>query len=294
MYNASIKMDILDKIKSKEIKGYLTLRNRIIFEGAIYHITQRAPGKELVFIEDNDYLKFLSVLKTTVKKFELDLFCFSLLPNHLHLLLKIHKKNLPKTMQYLFQRYAFYYNKKYKRKGHVFCGSYRASLCNDDSYLLTASLYIHLNPYKAGLCSNLDDYKWSSLFLYTNGSKKTFVDFREILLILDSNIIKARKKYSEMLKSSSNIEGGNLIDPSSVSAFIERVKKITKRFYKKSSDLDKLIDEFSSKKRIVNPKEKKARKYLIQQLLANGYSIREITELLSITRKTLYNILNSD
>jgi len=289
-----MKTNILDKIKNKEIKGYLTLRNRIIFEGAIYHITQRAPGKELVFIEDNDYLKFLSVLKMTVKKFKLDLFCFSLLPNHLHLLLRLHEKNLPKAMQYLYQTYAFYYNKKYNRKGHVFCGSYRASLCNDDNYLLTASLYIHLNPYKAGLCSNLDDYKWSSLFLYIKGSKKTFVNFREILLLLDSNISKARKKYLEMLESSSNVAGGNLIDPNSVNVFIERVKKITRKFYRKSSELDKLIDEFGAKKRIVNPKEKRARKYLIQQLLANGYSIREITELISITRKTLYNILNSD
>lgn len=287
-------MDIIEKIKNKEIKGYLTTRNRIVFEGAIYHITQRAPGREIVFVENSDYLKFLSLLKKTKKNFDLELFCFSLLPNHLHLLLKINKNNLSRAMQYLFQTYAFYYNYKYKRKGHVFCGRYRASLCNDDSYLLAASIYIHLNPYKAGLTKNYNDYRWSSHLLYTERSKKTFINYKEVLLLLDPDIKKARRKYSEIMLTSAGISGGTLIDPESMYLFIGKARKITKKFFTKHSKLDELIDKFYAKKRVVNPEEKRTRKYLIQQLQANGYSVKEIIELLNISRKTFYNILNVD
>lgn len=287
-------MDIIEKIKNKEIRGYLTIKNRIIFKGAIYHITQRAPGREVVFVEDSDYLRFLSVLKKMVKKFNIDLFCFSLMPNHLHLLLKINKKNLSEAMQYLFQAYAVYYNIKYNRKGHVFCGRYRASFCNDDSYLMTASLYIHLNPYKAGLTEHYDDYRWSSLSLYIKETKESFVNFKEILLLLDSDVKKARQKYRKMLETSVDVPGGNLIDPKSVSGFIEKARRITKRFYRKDSELDELIDKFRAKKRVVKPEDKRARKYLIQQLQANGYSIKEISGLLSISRMAIYDAINDD
>ena len=287
-------MDIIEQIKSKKIKGYLTIRNRIIYEGAVYHITQRAPGREVVFVEDSDYLRFLSILKKTVKKFDLDLFCFTLMPNHLHLLLKINKKNLPEAMQYLFQAYAVYYNIKYNRKGHVFCGRYRSSLCNDDSYFLTVSLYIHLNPYKAGLTKFYDDYRWSSLSLYTRKSKKTFIKYKEVLLLLDTDIKKARQKYNKMLKTSIEVPGGNLIDPKSVSGFIEKARRITKRFYRKDSELDELIEKFSAKKRVIKVEDKRARKYLIQQLQASGYLLKEISELLSISRVTLYDAIKED
>ncbi len=61
---------------------------KIIGEDGIHHVTQRAPGNELIFIEDNDYLRFVSLLKETVRKFQLELFCFAVLSNHLHLCLR--------------------------------------------------------------------------------------------------------------------------------------------------------------------------------------------------------------
>lgn len=283
-------MGIYERIKNKEIKRYLTTKKRIVYPGAVYHITQRAPGRELVFVENKDYLSFLSMLKKIVKKFKLDLFCFSLLPNHLHLLLRIGEINLSEAMQHLFQAYAIYYNKKYMRKGHVFCGRYRASLCNDDVYMLTASVYIHLNPYKAGLTEDYKDYRWSSLLPYIDKDKKTFLRYEDILLKLDKETEKARKKYKDILERSAGISGGSRIDSDSVANFVEKTKKAVRKFYKKDSELDKLIEKFRDKKRIVEAEEKKARKYLIQQLKSNGYSVTEISKILNLSRKSIYNI----
>jgi len=286
-------MGIYEKIRNKEITGYLTIKKRIIYPGAIYHITQRAPGREIVFVEEGDYIKFLSELKNTVKKFNLNLFCFSLLGNHLHLLLQIKEKNLSDAMQMLFKKYAMYYNYKYKRKGHVFCGRFRSSLCNANDYLLAASSYIHLNAYKAGLTKFYDKYRWSSLSLYTEKAKKTFVNYNFILRMLDDNLEKARKKYKDLLKISSGIPEGKFIEPKIVKQFIEKARIRVRRFNKEISELDSMIEQFRKKKRVVKPAEKQARKYMVEQLISNGNSINEIANLLQISRRSIYEIINS-
>ena len=56
-------------------------------------------------------------------------------------------------------------------------------------------------------------------------------------------------------------------------------------------DLDKLIEKFRKKKKVVKAEEKKARKYFIQQLKSNGYSVTEISKMLNLSRKAIYNIL---
>jgi putative transposase len=286
-------MGILERIKSQEISGYLTTKQRIVYPGAVYHITQRAPGKEIIFAEEGDYLKFLSELKKTVKKFNLNLFCFSLLENHLHLLLQIKDRNLSEAMQMLFREYAMYYNYKYKRKGHVFCGKFRASLVNHDNYLLAASCYIHLNPYNAGLTEYFDRYRWSSLFLYTEKPKRTFVNYKKILNMIDGNLNTARKKYLELLSQSAKIKGGKFIEAKKVKRFVEKTKNKTININKKKSELDCMIENFKKSKRIKTPEEKKARKYLIEQLISNGNSITEIADLLHLSRQTVHKTIKT-
>lgn len=286
-------MGIIEKIEEKKMKGYLTTRQRIVFEGGIYHITQRAPGREVLFIEDGDYLYLLKLLKETVKKYDLALYAFALLPNHLHLLLSIQERNLSQAMKKLFERYAIYFNKKYERKGHVFCGRYRASLCNDANYFLAASIYIHLNAYRAGLCENVDDYRWHSLGLYQVNSRKSFVNPRKVLSTIDSDIEKAQVSYFEILKEGMRTRGGNSQDIDSVIKNIRQMVFLLQKIFSDQStppDLEQLIADYSKRRRIVNPQDKKARKYLIQQLFANGYSHQEIMQKLSLSKSSLYRI----
>ena len=73
------------------------------------------------------------------------------MPNHVHFLLRQNEANLHEAMRDLFSRYARRHNKKYERKGHLFGGRYRQAVCLDESYFLAVSLYIHLNPVRAGL-----------------------------------------------------------------------------------------------------------------------------------------------
>lgn len=281
----------------KEIYSY---RNKIIRAGEIYHLTQRAPGKEIVFVEDSDYLNMLSLLKEWVKKFDIELFSFCLMPNHYHLLLKINKENLSYAMQSLNTTYAMRFNIKYKRKGHVFCGVYRASMCLDDVHFIGSSFYIHLNPQKANLVKAAQDYRWSSVKNFLYPQIKSFIKKEMILQIIDEDLEKAASLYKDMLEKYNEIEYDNVLEDSkAVINFCKKIfkslsnalyhKLINKDFISQELDLDRMIEKFKEKQRKRTPEEKKGFFYLIEQLKSRGFNMTQIADILGVSRQSLYN-----
>jgi putative transposase len=288
-------------------KRVLMTTNKIIIENGIYHITQRAPGSEIIFVEDKDYERFLHLLKDTSSRFKTDILCFALLSNHLHILLKTKTKNLDKAMKYLFQRYAQWFNKKYERKGHVFCGAYRAALCNDNDYLIAASLYIHLNPYKAGLTKDVINYKWFSLRDYLKPVKKSFIKTDLILNLVDDKK-SARDFYRKLIKDIANerIKFQNILEnKSALKMFSNTLVKLCKKNNNNSSSnktqfvrevclLDSIMRKIGKMRKRMKFDDKKAFIYCIHQLKSRGYTYREIAERLQVNRTTLYRVLKSN
>ena len=82
--------------------------------------------------------------------------------NHYHLLLEIKKENLSKFMRQLGMNYSIYFNKKYKRVGHLWQGRYKSWYVADEAYLYTLIKYIEQNPLKAGIVNDLKSYRFSS------------------------------------------------------------------------------------------------------------------------------------
>lgn len=297
-----VQRSVEDLVEEGKIKRFFRTDKNLIVENGIYHVIQRAPGIEQLFVEDSDYLLFIKFLKETLSKFKLRLFSFALLPNHLHLLLQIKERNLSKAMHNLYSRYAAFFNKKYKRKGHVFGGKYRPILCNDEIYLLTLSAYIHLNPFKAGLCKNIQDYRWTSVVPYLQSIKKnTFIDYRYILNMLHRDINKAREEYKDFLYKSSQVPYTTIIDnPDAPDLFLTKVFKFLRGKIRKvnkkgvGKDFSDFEDQFmivSDRRRLLEPKHKEARMYLIKQLRSRGYDITSIAKILKVSRQTIYNSL---
>ena len=78
------------------------------------------------------------------------------------MLLETSGTDISKFMKHLAGCYARYFNQKYMYQGHLFEGRYKSILVKDDTYFLQTSRYIHLNPVKAGMVENPEDYPWSS------------------------------------------------------------------------------------------------------------------------------------
>ncbi len=289
--------DIIDLIEQGKVKRYFRARNKYCFEGAVSHITQHASGTEPLFLEDSDYLYMLHLMKEILCKFKCKVLSFALMPNHIHLLLKFLESNMPYAMKALLQRYAGYFNKKYQRRGHVFSGAYRSALCFDDSYLLAASLYTHINPVKKGLVENSIDYRWSSAALFLNEvEKETFVDYKFILGILDDDIWRAKMKYRDLLKEFDVGRISSVFEkPDALDVMAKMLREKNKEWcvecnFPSDCDIEKQIAQLRKRGRLTNPQEIEARMFLIEQLKSRGFNISEIAEKLNLTRKTIYKL----
>jgi putative transposase len=90
--------------------------------------------------------------------------------NHVHLLATPSTpESLPKTMQWTFGRYVAYFNGRCGRTGTLLQGRYRATVVDDEHYLLTCMRYIELNPVRAGIASGPGEYAWSSFHANATG-----------------------------------------------------------------------------------------------------------------------------
>lgn len=127
-----------------------------------YHVIQRGAGKQILFEDENDYVRYMSKIAECKLELDFDLCAYCLMNNHVHMLIHVDcLKTLSKLMLRLGRSYAGYYNVKYEHTGYVFQGRYLSEPIDDDKYLLACVRYIHNNPVKAGL-GERDEYRWSS------------------------------------------------------------------------------------------------------------------------------------
>ena len=305
-------MDPLELIRQGKMKRYFRATRKLNVPDFVFHITQRAAGRELLFLEDSDYLFLLGLLKEIALSYSLRIYAFCLMPNHIHLLLSPREANLYDAMRDLFSRYAMKFNKKYKRKGHLFGGPYRQAVCLDDSYLLAASLYIHMNPVKAKLVAEPSSYRWSSCRLYyLDDAPEAFIDTTFILKLLTEDVLESKKHYRFLLKQAKELKAGHLLEQeNAIERFCSKLSSMfpilfgrveRKKQVAASSglevlglpELERLIEEVKSGRVGGAPESRKAKKYLIEQLIARGFKRTEIAEQLGISRKTVYNIIRS-
>ncbi|WP_207707732.1 hypothetical protein [Alkaliphilus serpentinus] len=68
----------------------------------------------------------------------------------------------------LFISFFRYFNKKYKRVGHLFQDRFKSEVVEEDNYVLSLARYIHQNPVKAGIVKKAAAYGWSSYNCYLN------------------------------------------------------------------------------------------------------------------------------
>ena len=120
---------------------------RLYSSGVLYHVIVRGNQRQRTFRCPADYQTDLEKLTHYRRQHEVTIYAYCLMPNHVHLLLEYGKTPLGKFIQGLQQSYTQYYNRKYKKVGHLFQGRYKAILCQKDAYLLQLIRYIHLNPY---------------------------------------------------------------------------------------------------------------------------------------------------
>ena len=134
-------------------------------ESGYYHVILRGIGKQILFEDDEDNERFL----TTVQRYRMELgfglAAYCLMENHVHLLIHDAHDQIDRIMKKIAGSYAYYFNHKYERSGHLFQDRYGSEAVEGDAYFLTVIRYIHRNPEKAGI-AKAGQYRWSSYDAY--------------------------------------------------------------------------------------------------------------------------------
>ncbi len=170
---------------------------RIEYEGAVYHVTARGNERRAIFAADADRECFLRLLGKSVAQFEVRLYLFCLMTNHLHLVVETPRANLGRFMHWLQTAYTVYFNRRHRRCGPLWQGRYRAWLVEREDMMLRLSRYVHLNPVFTAAARKqpqrerialLRQYRWSSYRSYIGrAAPLTFVDYTPILALVQEH-----------------------------------------------------------------------------------------------------------
>lgn len=133
---------------------------RIEYYGAIYHVIK--SGK---FSDDEDKAMILQILGEVKDVVDCNLLAYCILEDSYHIVIKTLNTPLSNIMQRINTRYAKYYNKKYRVKDSPLKGRYKAVIIKNDD-LLPLINRVHNKPVYNKVVNSMDEYKWSSDFLY--------------------------------------------------------------------------------------------------------------------------------
>lgn len=194
-------------------------RNDPIITNEVYHVFNRSVGGEHIFQNVKCYQRIVDlanfyrfenpdkrfsrynklpldakkdfIAELYLKEKIVDIFGFCIMPNHIHFLLKqLMDNGISTFMRKVENSYAKYYNTKFERKGALFQSMFKLALIEDDSQLVHALRYIHLNPltsYVVKTPRDLVNYRWSSFPDYLGNKKNGFVE-TDFILSLYPNI----------------------------------------------------------------------------------------------------------
>ena len=172
---------------------------RIEIPGGLYHIISRGNNRRKIFRSHDDYLKFTSMLAQQKSRLPFYLYAYCLMPNHAHLLIERQDDKIGRIMQGLLTGYSQYFNRKYKKIGHLFQGRYKAILCQTDRYLGELVRYIHLNPVRARMVKRPEDYEYSGHRAYIGRDTSGLVDTEPVLRHFGGTKARALETYQRFV-----------------------------------------------------------------------------------------------
>ena len=213
-----------------------------------YHVYNRGAHKQPIFINDFDRNRFLLLLyianhserlhlgnllqkykgrssmdvliEEVMDKSLVDMFAYSLMPNHFHLILRQKiDGGITTFMKKVGTAYSMYFNAKYGHSGVLFQGRFKSKHVDTDDYFRYLFAYVHLNPLELvepgwkehGLKDNekirkfMASYRYSSHYDYTLGDRVE----RAILSYAEApEFLKTSNDVEDLLRWYENIKDG--------------------------------------------------------------------------------------
>ena len=175
---------------------------RLDITGLLQHVIVRGIERRDIFNDDHDRQLFVDRLFSLLLETGVRCYAWALLSNHVHLLLMPTSTPLSYFMRRLLTGYAISFNRRNKRSGHLFQNRYKSIVCEEEPYLLELVRYIHLNPLRAGMVTNLEEldlYPWSGHAVLIGNRKIDAQETGAILERFGKNITTAKQNYRQFV-----------------------------------------------------------------------------------------------
>ena len=256
-------------------------KSRIDAPGALHHIIVRGIERRKLFADDTDRNNFLERLGSILTETNTSCYAWALIPNHFHLLLRTGKVPIATIMRRLLTGHAGYFNRRHCRTGHLFQNRYKSILCQEDTYLLELVRYIHLNPLRARLITDINSLKKYPYSGHSTLMGKILNDWQDITWVLslfDQRIGVARRRYNEFVKKGvsmgrrKDLTGGGLIRSMGGWEVVKSMRKA--KMFEKSDE--RILGDGDFVDQVLSMAEEQMERK--NRLRSKGYDLKMITD----------------
>ncbi|MBB1072885.1 transposase [Rhodoferax sp. 4810] len=178
---------------------------RLTLPGYAHHVIQCGNNRQAIFATPADYQFLLDLLAEYAARFQVQMHAYVLMSNHFHLLATPQTaEGLPQMMQAVGRRYVRYFNGAQQRTGTLWEGRYKSTVIQSERYLLACMAYIDLNPVRAALVAQPQDYPWSSHTHYLGLRSDRLVKPHALFWELGNTPFAREAAYAELVQSGIN------------------------------------------------------------------------------------------
>jgi putative transposase len=140
----------------------------------VFHVVNRSAKKARLFDTHDDYLAVRNVLALGVERFGVELFAYSIMPNHWHYVIATRiDRELSRFMHWFETTHARRWQLAHGSEGlgAVYQGRFKSIAIQADAHFLWVCRYVERNALRANLVSRAEAWPWSSLWQRIHGSE---------------------------------------------------------------------------------------------------------------------------
>jgi REP element-mobilizing transposase RayT len=257
---------------------------RLDVPGILHHIIIRGIERRKIFRDNKDRDNFIDRLSDLLPATQTACYAWAFIPNHAHFLFRSSGK-ISTPMRRLLTGYAIYFNRRHKRHGQLFQNRYKSIICQEDMYFRELVRYIHLNPLRAKIVSDIKDlnkYPYSGHSVLMGRIKYEWQGTEYVFSYFGKKVSESRKAYLSYVKKGIDqgrrpeLTGGGLVRSLGGWTMIKKLRlkgqdriKGDERILGDSEFVTALLSE---------AKEKFERSYKLKAL---GYDLKKISQMVS-------------
>ncbi|MSR59287.1 MAG: transposase [Planctomycetaceae bacterium] len=140
----------------------------------IYHALNRGNSRAKIFRKDADYEAFEQILEQGLEQYDVQLFCYQLMPDHWHIVLRPNRDGeMSRFMRWITATHTMRSHAHYQTlgEGHVYQGRFKSFPVQEDGHFLTVCRYVERNALRAARVPRAEDWRWGSLWRWLRGDK---------------------------------------------------------------------------------------------------------------------------